>query len=167
MVKITKTATGYKFVGGGILNLEGYTIIDGENALGVYPVGSVYISVNNTSPAQLFGGTWEKIKDKFLLGTGESFNLGQIGGESSHVLSINEIPSHHHSIWSCNNWSGNVLGADHSDKVAGVGFVENRGNGEQYYEFRRGGQQIIENAGNGQAHNNMPPYLVVNIWKRI
>lgn len=167
MFKITRIKNGYKIAGGGILNLEGYTIIDGENALGVYPVGSVYISVNNTSPAQLFGGTWEKIKDKFLLGTGESFNLGQTGGESSHVLSINEIPSHHHSIWSCSNWSGNAIGANHSDKVAGVAFVENRGFDETFYETRRGGQQIIENTGNGAAHNNMPPYLVVNIWKRI
>ena len=72
MFKITRIKNGYKIAGGGILNLEGYTIIDGENALGVYPVGSVYISVNNTSPAQLFGGTWERIaQGRALYGAGE------------------------------------------------------------------------------------------------
>lgn len=182
------------------------------NVLSVtYPVGSIYLSINNTNPGTLFGGTWEQIQNRFLLAAGSSYTAGATGGEATHTLTSNEMPSHNHSydksststggtsltvaqlpshnhqIWSCNNWSGNVLGADNSDKVAGVGFVENRGYNETWYNTRRGGQQIINNTGSGeshshsislsstnsgstgggQAHNNMPPYLVVYMWKRI
>jgi len=43
----------------------------------MYPVGSVYVSVNTTSPADLFGGTWEQIKDKFMLAAGDTYGGGQ------------------------------------------------------------------------------------------
>ena len=58
----------------------------------LYPVGSIYMSVNSTSPAELFGGTWEQIKDTFLLGSG-SYTLGATGGEKTHTLSESELPA--------------------------------------------------------------------------
>ena len=79
----------------------------GGGSLQAYPVGSIYMSVNSTSPASLFGGTWEQIKGRFLIGTGKPENnddgtspgnynyaAGSKGGEATHKLSINEIPSH-------------------------------------------------------------------------
>ena len=75
------------------LEINGKTIFDM-----VYPVGSVYVSVNATNPSALFGGTWEQIKDRFLLSAGDTYKAGATGG--------------------------------------------------------------------GQAHNNMPPYIVVYIWQR-
>lgn len=177
----------------------------------IYPVGAVYISSNLVNPSALFGGVWEQIQDRFLLSAGASYTAGTIGGEATHTLSqnempmhshvydrssattndttltINQMPAHSHKIWSCNNWSGNTLGVIHSDKVAGVGFVENRGFEEKYYSAREDGKQIIEDTGDGdghshginltatdtsivgntRAHNNMPPFLVVYMWKRI
>ena len=50
----------------------------------IYPVGSIYMSVNNTSPASFLGGTWEQIKDRFLLGAG-SKSAGATGGEENHT----------------------------------------------------------------------------------
>ena len=64
----------------------------------VYPVGSIYMSVNNTSPASLFGGTWEQLKDRFLLGCGDTYSNGATGGEASHVLTEEEMPSHEHEL---------------------------------------------------------------------
>lgn len=58
----------------------------------IYPVGSVYISVNNTNPAVLFGGTWVQIKDRFLLGAGTTYSNGTTGGEASHTLTTGELP---------------------------------------------------------------------------
>ena len=58
-----------------------------------YPVGSIYMSVNSTSPADLFGGTWEQIKDTFLLAAGDTYSAGSTGGETEGWLTIDEIPN--------------------------------------------------------------------------
>lgn len=64
----------------------------------VYPVGSIYISVNSTSPASLFGGTWEILNDVFLLAAGSYANAGTFGGEAAHTLTVDEMPAHNHSV---------------------------------------------------------------------
>ena len=68
-----------------------------SSVLDAYPVGSIYMSVNSTSPASLFGGTWEQLKDRFLLGAGDTYTNGSTGGESTHTLTVDEMPSHTHS----------------------------------------------------------------------
>lgn len=60
----------------------------------IYPVGSIYISINNVNPSVLFGGTWEQIKDMFLLGAGSTYSAGSTGGEANHTLTQSEIPSY-------------------------------------------------------------------------
>lgn len=61
----------------------------------IYPVGAVYISMNNTSPATLFGGSWTKVEGKFLLGasssypTGSSSTLADGDGTSISYLAVN------------------------------------------------------------------------------
>lgn len=75
----------------------------------IYPVGSIYLSVNETSPATLFGGTWEQLQDRFLIGAGNDYSLNGIGGATSqsytpagsvgsHTLTTSEIPSHNHTF---------------------------------------------------------------------
>jgi microcystin-dependent protein len=64
----------------------------------VYPVGSIYMSVINTSPANLFGGTWIQIEDTFLLSAGKSYTAGNTGGSATVTLSASEIPSHTHTV---------------------------------------------------------------------
>jgi len=68
----------------------------------IYPVGSIYMSVNSTSPATLFGGTWEQLKDRFLIGTGDSYSNGATGGSAtdSVTLSSSNLPAHTHTIGS-------------------------------------------------------------------
>lgn len=62
----------------------------------VHPVGSYYISSVSTSPAILFGGIWTAIIDRLLMGAGGIYPVGTIGGEATHVLSINELTEHSH-----------------------------------------------------------------------
>lgn len=62
----------------------------------VWPVGSIYMSVNSTDPGTLFGGTWQRLKDRFLLGAGDTYMAGSQGGEASHTLTENEMPAHSH-----------------------------------------------------------------------
>ena len=64
----------------------------------VYPVGSLYWSSNNTDPSTLFGGTWQQIKDRFILAAGDSYTVNNTGGEKTHTLTIDEMPSHDHSF---------------------------------------------------------------------
>lgn len=110
----------------------------------VYPVGSIYMSANDVSPSTLFGGSWEKIEDTFLLASGSTFTLGQTGGEINHTLTIDEMPANYIKTASADTSSDGYIGRGgyNSDGTFNVG-------------------------GHTQPHNNMPPYLVVNIWKRI
>ena len=127
------------------LEINGKTVFDM-----VYPVGSVYVSVNSTSPATLFGGKWVQIKDKFLLSAGDTYKAGATGGEATHVLTVDEMPRHNHSI-------DNLNASGSTTPYMTVQAQEKKGYGGNVQTFFTGG---------GQAHNNMPPYIVVYIWQR-
>lgn len=117
----------------------------------LHPVGSIYQSTDSTDPSELFGGTWTRINDRFLLAAGDNFAAGKTGGEASHTLTVDEIPDHTHSY----QYTGQstVIGTDT------IRLYDRNGQPNQYT-----GQQS-SNCG-GKAHNNMPPYLAVYIWKR-
>lgn len=145
----------------------------GDNAFltaqGAYPVGSIYLSVNDTDPATLFGGTWERIaQGRFLIGAGanvanttgywgaypagkENFPAGEMGGEVEHTLTVSEMPSHTHPVrleWSNpDGWGLTGVGAG-SHALVDQGSVTGA-------------------TGGGKPHNNMPPYLVCYMWARI
>lgn len=119
----------------------------------VYPVGSIYMSVNSTNPGTLFGGTWAKIEGQFLLGSSSAYPLGSTGGEATHTLTVDEIPSHDHG--------SRVYPYTGSD-TAYVSLTTN-GNVDPNTQWSSG---RTTNTGGGQAHNNLPPYLSVNIWQR-
>lgn len=122
----------------------------------IYPVGSVYISINNTNPQNLFGGTWKQIKDRFLLACGDTYSNGSTGGEATHQLTVNEMPSHNHTGRS--NTDGLV---QHMTATAGTYVIIQEGNSGEVYKYA-----TTNDVGGNQAHNNMPPYLAVFIWKR-
>ena len=78
---------------------NGIPLWNGEPLLNlVYPVGSIYWSSNDTDPGTLFGGTWQQIKDMFVLAAGDSYSVNSTGGEKTHTLTIDEMPSHGHSF---------------------------------------------------------------------
>ena len=119
-----------------------------------YPVGSIYMSVSSANPGTLFGGTWEQIQNCFLLAAGGSYAAGTTGGEATHTLTIDEMPNHSHSIYGGNNtnpsdWFGGSTNA--------YGIQNKVGSAYRYLEY----------VGGDEAHNNMPPYLAVYMWKRI
>ena len=158
----------------------------------VHPVGSIYWSSNDTDPAILFGGTWVRIKDKFLWAMGDSDTLNSTGGEKTHTLTIDEMPSHNHIFRGIKN-TVNVSGGNHRHgfpndnlrpltrygeerwtgdgnyKAGSIYETEYSGNLSMSGEFTPNGN--IDNTGgiNGitQPHNNMPPYIVKYCWERI
>ena len=113
------------------------------------------MTVNPVNPASLFGGTWEPIYDRFLLAAGGSYPVGAIGGEATHVLTIEEMPWHDHAIM--------------------AGYGETFNNTVDSYRYQTWGSNGYgaktgllgaQGKGGSQAHNNMPPYLAVYMWKR-
>lgn len=148
----------------------------------VYPVGSIYISIDDISPSTLFGGLWVKIENRFLLASGSNYPLGEMDGESSHTLSVNEMPSHSHaqnahshtpasgrSFMTAPSSSGwvEIQGAN----ISGSGYhyvaTSDSSNYNVYMQGSGSTTATNQNTGGNQAHNNMPPYYVVNMWKRI
>lgn len=124
----------------------------------VYPVGAVYMSMNSTNPGTLFGGTWKQVQDQFLLGASSSYPSGSSGGEATHTLTTNEMPSHQH-IFARGFDDDNIpdyLGGS-SEKYGVRAGMRNETSTTNYYTDKVGG---------GTAHNNMPPYLAVYIWYR-
>lgn len=119
----------------------------------IYPIGAIYLSVSATNPSILFGGKWEQIKDRFLLAAGDTYAIGTTGGEATHKLTIEEIPKHSH-------------------KSTMTRFITNDGSS---FSFASGGvnsYSLLSSTstaitGGDAAHNNMPPYLTVYMWKRV
>ena len=139
----------------------------------IYPVGSIYLSVNSTSPSTLFGGTWTQIKDTFLLGAGDSYTLGDTGGEATHTLTSNELPTITGSFSTSDNVLVNSLPSPTVYDVTGAFTKDSRvqtqvdATGVHVATNQGVYNKINMSFGNDQAHNNMPPYLVVSVWKRV
>lgn len=131
---------------------------DPLSVLEAYPIGSIYISTNATSPATLFGGNWDEIHGAFLFANSALHKAGEIGGEEEHVLKEKEIPIHYHDEYVGND------GGDGSVPEGYYGFTSIACISKNTYWAK--GSKTSE-AGGGQAHNNMPPYLSVYMWQRV
>ena len=134
----------------------------------VYPIGSIYMNVNSTNPGTLFGGTWEQIQGKFLLGMSSSYPAGSQGGEASHTLTTEEMPSHGHNPANEAGYSGFIT---NSKKAFSIGDMGSQSGSGRYYPYASAAFDISRNTltgttGGGKSHNNMPPYLSIYIWKR-
>lgn len=144
----------------------------------VYPVGSYYWSSNATNPSSIFGGTWEQIKDRFVLAAGNSYKVGATGGEATHKLTVNEMPSHNHSASTNSTGShSHYVNAKGTDDEAGNYGLQYEGGfsgrclvgGGNYWSSSNGAHShsvTVNNTGGSGAHNNMPPYIVAYCWHR-
>lgn len=122
-----------------------------------HPVNSLYMSTSSTEPAALFGGTWERIEDVFILAAGDTYPAGSTGGEATHILTLSELPSAELLITSP---LGQTLASEYGGETGPLGGVSpNTGNPSYEYKANLNGEN--------QPHNNMPPYLTVYVWKRI
>ena len=186
----------------GQLNKKLSSALDQLNRLAgqLYPVGSIYMNVNNVDPSAIFGGSWERMPSgRMLVNSGDGFNLGQIGGEKEHRLTEDELASHSHDVNNINGDTtstakligkfsstirpnGDITDVPYRD---GFGIVSkeseygihakdggNSSPGRNYVIDASHNHTINLNinmlpSGKNQPHNNMPPYIVVNMWKRI
>lgn len=125
----------------------------------VYPIGSIYISVNNVSPAKFLGGEWvEFAKGKTIVGidsTNIRFNNPEkTGGLETVKLEISQLPEHSHSI----KMSVSTGAIQDTDAFTNIG-IKSESGPINYGDTNK--------AGLNQPHENMPPYIVVYMWKRV
>ena len=118
----------------------------------IYPIGVIVCGAKPTV------GTWEKVEGKFLLGSSSSHKAGSTGGEETHKLTVNEMPSHNHNF--------NSAVAVWGPSTTNNGFTVVGGNHWAGSDMVGGNYDNTANAGGGRAHNNMPPYLSVDMWRR-
>lgn len=129
----------------------------------IYPVGT-YVVIENSNfdtkekMAAHYGGTWEKIEGRFILGASSTYSVGSTGGEATHTLTENEMPSHTHTMS-----AGSTNSTNHEHSTANganvIAMCPTKANL---------GHNPLSNAkGGNQPHNNMPPYRVAYIYKRI
>lgn len=141
------TESGTLIVGGLIerAQLPAATSFGGKILLDLFhPVGSIYTSTVSTDPGDLFGGTWERIKDVFLLAAGDTYEAGDTGGSAEVTLTSKQLPT---SAWQSVTGSGGVSTSTSGAAGTGYGMYTNSTTW-------------------GEAHENMPPFLVVYVWKR-
>ena len=122
----------------------------------IFPIGSYYISFKDTNPSILFGGKWEQIKDRFIIGASNSYKVNSLGGEASHVLTENEMPKHRHSTIDFDYRGMYLFGGTNTD----TGPAEGKG-----YRSHALDTHTSWTGGNS-AHNNIPPYIAAFIWRR-
>ena len=118
----------------------------------IYPVGSIYMSTNSTSPATFIGGTWQRIQDRFLLAAGSTYTAGNTGGSSTtsytpsgsvgyHTLTTSEMPSHTHTF------TGSSVSTSIEDTYHAHTFTSTNTALNHYHDFNTGGQS------QGHTHN--------------
>lgn len=149
-----------------------YLILQGESTQKIkwsalldklYPVGCIYQSASSTSPASLFGGTWEQIKDRFILASGDTFAAGSTGGSASHNHSIGEM-------FAASYFNGDYVEYNYSGKASWTANYKNTiPNGET---SNLTGTAIHESGltvygSPTKEADNLPPYIAMYIWRRI
>lgn len=182
-----KTINNQSLLGSGNISVSGGGGLTFDD---VYPVGSIYMSANDVDPSTLFGGTWQRIEDKFLLASGTSYSNGATGGSATVSLTQSQMPRHNHSTnahshttsdngeYFVTNTQSNANNTRVAYNSSGNRMVDGFNTTSSIFHHRAntnsqspstkytGGTGSTEAYSDGSAHENMPPYLVVNVWKR-
>ena len=143
----------------------------------IRPIGSLYWSENNTNPSTIYPGTtWVQITDKFIVAAGSTYKAGSSYGAASHTHTsaahTHTVNGHTHSTGNHTLTIAEMPSHDHAARYGST--IDGDGTGYRFTNTNGTNRAIIENEGGGQAHNhgdtgsssNMPPYLIVFMWKR-
>lgn len=120
----------------------------------MHPVGSPYVSDNPTSPAELYGGTWERIEGKFIMGASDTYPAGSTGGSATHTQTVGEMPRHSHTLDLSN------AGLEDNEFKYTVSYSQNK-------KITIAATRAVQANGDGQPMDILNPYYSMYIWRRI
>lgn len=150
------------------------SLIDKRIVEKAYPVGSIYISTEATNPSEILGGQWESYGEgRTLIGAGTGtdtnstamqFEANTVGGEYNHKLTIEEMPNHRHAYDSGGSALTVMTNTPLSSMAKNEGF-SHASNG--WWNGHNKNVSDIATSGGDSAHNNIQPYIVTYMWKRI
>ena len=125
------------------------------------PIGSLYYNKTNINMSDYFEGTWQRVKDTFILAVGDTYKENTSGGEATHTLTIDEMPSHNHNVYN-NGRTDMPIGMNNAIVEGYTGY-------NMQYNYPAKVDNILSTnyKGGGAAHNNMPPYKTYYCWERI
>lgn len=139
----------------------GYDLIKETVLNYMYPVGSYYWSSNDTNPSELFGGTWEQVKDKFILAAGNTYNVGTQGGRSSVQLVAN-IGAVDDDLTTLGDWVSSAS-AYQQNNIANYSFRYDT----MFSASKATYSTVVTDINSANTSTNiMPPYEVAYCWKR-
>lgn len=150
------------------------------NVLSVYPVGSIYLSVNDTNPSTLFGGTWETFATgRCLVGVDTEqteFNIPEkVGGAKAHSLTVDELPAHAHTIASSGAHKHTYTGfiqcsassASTYTAIAHKRYTADGAATPPSMNSTGAHTHTVNETGSSLEHNNLQPYITCYMWKRV
>ena len=150
--------------------------VDDSNYNKIYPIGSIYMSINETNPSELFGGEWEQIEDRFLLACGTKHQNGSTGGSEDSVIVKHTHTQNPHShmpqsgrafVTQNNKYTNNIT--EHTVPTGSTYRVATLNTNDNWYGSEYTGNSTATNNETGVSGTgkNMPPYLAVYCWVRI
>lgn len=122
------------------------------------PIGIIISFSTDINPNELYGGTWERIKGRFIWGIDDGEKAGVTGGEKTHTLTTDEMPSHVHAP---NQWAQVMSPGGNTGTIGQTGTKTG-----SYKDFVSAQNYNSSAVGGGQPHNNMPPYYGAYVWRR-
>lgn len=135
----------------------------------IYPVGSIYISVNDTNPSTLFGGTWERIKDKFLLAAGDTYSAGSTGGNAEHTHKYGiQYGAYYGAVSIESDSQSGVLQGGTGNPAGSAYYVDadSKVNKNATGESKTVSTTHYRSTADTSSASNMPPYIAVYAWQR-
>ena len=121
----------------------------------MHPVGTPYASENPTSPAELYGGTWERIEGRFIMGASDTYPAGSTGGSATHTQTGAELSPHEHLIGSNTTGDMNIPAWSWISEMTQISSEKNI---YQTYSMR---------SGDGKPMDILNPYYSMYIWRRV
>lgn len=131
----------------------------------IYPIGCYYWSADSTDPSELFGGTWTRIKDKFVYALGDTGDAGDTGGSETVTLTKAQLPNINGSFTMHGGGASTPVSSVSGDFSTDYNNTKYKDGGTEHTGANSVGNVKL-NIGQGQAHNNMPPYVKAYCWKR-
>lgn len=141
-----------------------------------FPVGIIIAFAIDVNPEEAIGGFWVRISDVFLLGAGNKYGGGDIGGNETITLTENELPEHSHDMSHSHNVNPDDANVSwyryNSASTKKINISVNSGSPFSAFALPQGKTSSISPSttqltGEGKPFSILPPYLGVYFWKRV